>query len=123
VKINLLKIARTLAIAYIAFISLFSLDIFGQGYSFWETIIGLFMHLLPSFALILVLIISWKKPLTGGVLFFLIALAFTFAFRTYSQVSTFVLISAPLYIISVVYFLSDKALLDKKLKVFAKKLH
>ena len=122
-KKNLQKIARALTIAYIGFISLFALDIFGQGYSFWETIVGLFMHLLPSFALILILIISWKKPFRGGSVFFLIALAFTLAFRTYGQVSTFFLISAPLYIISVIYFLSDKALLDKKLKVFGKKLH
>ncbi|MDP2933260.1 MAG: hypothetical protein Q8N81_03960, partial [bacterium] len=55
---------------------LFALDIFGQGYNFWQTIVGLFMHLIPSFVLILVLLVAWKKEILGGWLY--IGLGFIF---------------------------------------------
>ncbi|MFA6888436.1 MAG: hypothetical protein WC254_02990 [Candidatus Woesearchaeota archaeon] len=60
---------RILAIIAILFISMFALDIFGNGYTFLETIIGLFMHLIPSFILTIILIIAWKYELIGGILF------------------------------------------------------
>jgi len=38
---------RIIAILFIVFISLFALDVFIEGYGFWETIVALFMHLVP----------------------------------------------------------------------------
>lgn len=60
---------RILAMCAILFISMFALDIFGNGYTFLETIVGLFMHLIPSFILTIILIIAWKYELVGGILF------------------------------------------------------
>ena len=48
---------------------MFSLDIFGNNYSFWETIIGLFMHNIPVFILAIVLWISWKHEIVWGIAF------------------------------------------------------
>ena len=50
-------IARILAIALIAFFSLFALDVFGQPGWF----LGLIMHLIPSFILIIITVIAWKN--------------------------------------------------------------
>jgi len=63
---------RTLAILFILFLSLFSLDIFDGNYGFWETILGLFMHNIPSMVLLIILIISWKYELVGGIIFNLV---------------------------------------------------
>ena len=60
---------RLLAILAILFVSMFALDIFGQGYTFLETVVGLFMHLIPSFILAIILIIAWRYELIGGILF------------------------------------------------------
>jgi hypothetical protein len=62
---------RILSIIFIIFLSLFSLDVFGTKLGFWGTILGLFMHNIPSLVLLGVLIISWKHEIVGGVAFIL----------------------------------------------------
>ena len=60
---------RILSIAFILFLALFSLDIFGNGLNFWQTVIALFMHNIPSLILLITLLISWKYELFGGIIF------------------------------------------------------
>ncbi|MFA5259216.1 MAG: hypothetical protein WC979_07375 [Candidatus Pacearchaeota archaeon] len=67
---------RILTILFILFISLFALDVFGNNYTFLETVQGLFMHLIPSMILIVFLIIAWKHEWVGAVGFFLFALLY-----------------------------------------------
>jgi len=62
---------RILAILFIIFLAIFSLDVFGNDYTFWETVTGLFMHNIPSLILLIVLIISWKHEIVGGIGFIL----------------------------------------------------
>jgi hypothetical protein len=62
---------RILSIIFIIFLSIFSLDIFGNGYTFWQTVLGLFMHNIPSLVLLIILIISWKHEIVGGIAFIL----------------------------------------------------
>ncbi|MBS3099731.1 hypothetical protein J4463_00770 [Candidatus Pacearchaeota archaeon] len=71
VKINkfIFWTPRILAILFILFLALFSLDVFDGNYGFWETFLGLFMHNLPSLILLIILIISWKHELVGAVAF------------------------------------------------------
>ena len=58
---------RVLSILFIAFIALFALDVFDAGYSLWETIVALFMHLLPNLALLAVVILAWRWPWVGAI--------------------------------------------------------
>jgi hypothetical protein len=60
---------RVLAILFIAFISLFALDVFGAGYSPWETLVALTMHLIPTFLLIAVVAAAWRWPWVGTLAF------------------------------------------------------
>jgi hypothetical protein len=60
---------RILCILAILFISLFAGDAFSPELSFWQQVNALFMHLIPSFVLILFLVIAWKRELIGGILF------------------------------------------------------
>jgi hypothetical protein len=63
---------RILAILFLLFLAMFSLDVFGNGYTFWQTVLGLFMHNIPVFILLAALIISWKKnEVVGGIAFIL----------------------------------------------------
>lgn len=57
---------RILAILFIAFISLFALDAFDSPQWF----LALIMHLIPSFILVAITIVSWKHEMLGGCLFF-----------------------------------------------------
>jgi len=67
---------RILSIAFILFLSLFSLDIFGQGYNFWETIVGLFMHNILLIILTIFLVVFWKKDFYEAIVFSITALFF-----------------------------------------------
>ncbi|MBK8046515.1 MAG: hypothetical protein IPK16_04895 [Anaerolineales bacterium] len=60
---------RVLSILFIAFISLFALDVFGAGYSPWETLVALTMHLIPTFLLIVVVVAAWRWPWVGALAF------------------------------------------------------
>jgi len=75
---------RIISILFILFLALFSLDIFGNNYTFWETVLGLFMHNIPSLVLLIILIISWKHELVGAIGFFLGGLLYMFL--TLSQI-------------------------------------
>ena len=104
----LTSLSRTLAILYIAFISMFALDVFGSGYGIWGTTIALFMHLIPSFILIACLLVAWKRPVIGGELFLAMGVVFTFWFRTYQRLDIFMMISLPLLIIGILFIINGK---------------
>lgn len=65
---------RILCILAILFISVFALDAFQPDLTFWQQIQGFIMHLIPSFVLLLFLLIAWKWELIGGVIFVLMGL-------------------------------------------------
>jgi len=67
---------RILAILYILFLALFSLDVLDMNIGFWETAAGLFIHNIPALLLLVVLIISWRHEIVGGAVFTLAAMAF-----------------------------------------------
>lgn len=56
---------RILSILFIAFISIFALDVFSEPQWF----LALIMHLIPSFILIALTIIAWKYERLGGFIF------------------------------------------------------
>ncbi len=62
---------RVLSIVFILFLILMSLDVFEADYKFWEKILALFVHNIPAIILLVVLIISWKQDLVGGISFIL----------------------------------------------------
>lgn len=67
---------RILSILFLLFLAMFSLDIFDANYDFWGTVLGLFMHNIPVLVLLVVLIISWKYEIVGGIVFILAGLLY-----------------------------------------------
>jgi len=62
---------RILSILFLLFLAMFSLDVFEGGYGFWGAILALFMHNIPVLVLLIILIISWKHEIVGGIGFIL----------------------------------------------------
>lgn len=62
---------RIISIIFILFMTLFSLDVFETGLTFWQTLGALLLHNIPSFFLTAILIISWKYEIVGGIAFIL----------------------------------------------------
>jgi len=65
---------RLLCILAILFISIFALDAFSPELSLWQQIGAFLMHLIPSFILLALLILAWKKEFIGGIIFIIIGL-------------------------------------------------
>ncbi|MCX6760027.1 MAG: hypothetical protein NTW46_01640 [Candidatus Nealsonbacteria bacterium] len=62
---------RILSIIFICFLALFSLDVISPELNFWQIAVGLFMHNIPVFVLLIILLISWKHEIVGGIVFIL----------------------------------------------------
>ena len=69
---------RILSIIFICFLALFSLDTFSLGLNFWGTILGLIIHNIPTFILIIILIVSWKHEIVGAIAFILAGLIYIY---------------------------------------------
>lgn len=67
---------RILAIVFVLFLAMFSLDIFEGNYGFWGTILGLFMHNIPALILLAVTIIAWKREIVGAIVFILFGMLY-----------------------------------------------
>ena len=60
---------RILGILFALFISIFALDAFSEGIPFPEAMVGFLIHLVPTYIIIIILLIAWKWGLVGGILF------------------------------------------------------
>ncbi|MDD5182472.1 MAG: hypothetical protein PHC66_04905 [Candidatus Nanoarchaeia archaeon] len=104
---------RVLSILFILFLSVFALDIFDMSLGIWGTIVGLFMHLIPNFLLIGILVVAWKWERIGGILFIVLGIVFTLFFQTYQNIMSFLLISGPVFLVGIL-FIVDWYIANKK---------
>ena len=100
---------RVLSILFALFISLLALDVFGEGYNFWETLVALFMHLIPTFILVAVLAIAWRWERVGAALF--LALAIIYLVLTDGRMLT---IPIPLIVVSLLFLVSWRVTLKPR---------
>jgi hypothetical protein len=68
---------RIFCILVILFISMFALDSFDPKFTLWQQLVALFMNLIPTWILIIFLVIAWKWELAGGIFLAIVALGFT----------------------------------------------
>ena len=96
---------RGLGILIAVFVSLFALDVFAEGYSFWETIGALLMHLIPTFVILVVLGIAWRWEWIGGFLFVVLGVLYITLFWEPSNLPAYLLISGPLFLAGILFLL------------------
>ena len=99
---------RILCIVFTILISFFALDVFGESKSVWETILALLLHLIPTFILIAILVITWRREWIGGILFSL--LGFTYIINMWGQfpLMTYIVVAGPLIITGILFLLNWK---------------
>lgn len=95
---------RILGILFILFVSLFALDIFEMKLSTWETFVGLFVHLLPSIAMILALVLAWRWEWIGAAFFFVVGAWFLYI-STPGDVMYYIVFNGVPLVIAVCFFL------------------
>lgn len=111
----ILWLPRLLCICAILFISMFSLDAFEPGMPFGQQILNFIMHLIPSFVLLLLLWIAWKKPYLGGILFavagivmspFVYTLNYNRTHSIWISSSIILMITVPFIVIGILFIMS-----------------
>ena len=99
---------RVFCIALAAFISVFAADVFEHAGGFWQTVLVLLLHLIPTFVIVGVLVASWRREWIGGVL--LIALAVLYVVwarnRPFFGWTVFLLIPGPLLLTGALFLLN-----------------
>lgn len=100
-------IARILAVLYILFIGMFSLDVFSEGIGAWRVLVGFLIHNIPAFILIAVLGTAWKYPRIGGIGFLLCGVAMVFFVRRVDLWGALIF-SSPLGVIGALFLGSGK---------------
>ena len=115
---TLFWLPRILGIAAILFVSYFSLDAFEHGPPLWQQIPVFLIHNIPSYILILALILAWKKELIGGIIFTLFGII-TSPFIYYLNIhrnhsvkdslTVVLLITFPFIIIGILFIVSHLA--------------
>ena len=97
---------RILCLLFAVFLSLFALDVFDQGYGFWETVLALLMHLIPTGIVLVVLAVSWRWERIGAILFMALGIWYLLTAWGRFHWSAYVVISGPLLLIGVLFLAS-----------------
>ncbi|MFA4932211.1 MAG: hypothetical protein WC625_04865 [Caldisericia bacterium] len=100
--VTLIWIARILMVAFILFLTMFSLDVFSMEGTLFEQLGGFVMHSIPSLILVAVLLVSWRNPLLTGILVLASAVAFALHWRLRGIVE-FATIILPLVVVGILF--------------------
>ena len=97
---------RVLGICFAGFVSIFALDVFSEGYTFWETIGALLMHLVPTYIVVVALLLAWRWEWIGALLF--IGLSVFYIVWVWGRFPwvTYLVISGPLFVTGVLFLLN-----------------
>jgi prepilin signal peptidase PulO-like enzyme (type II secretory pathway) len=85
--------------------TIFSFDVFGGDDSFGLKMLGFLVHNIPVLILIVILIISWKWEMAGGVLFILASISGTVFFHSFSGNPGSLIVIAPFLLIGILFIL------------------
>jgi len=93
---------RILSILFVIFLSLFALDVFGE-FSGWDLVVALFMHLIPSFVLLLVILIAWRRDLVGAFVFIAGGFFYIWVAGLNRPISWYLAISGPAFLVGILF--------------------
>jgi hypothetical protein len=103
---------RILGILAILFMMMFSLDCFGENEPLKDQLICIFMHNIPAFVCIVVLIFAWKWELIGGILFILVFIAAGIFFDSFIKNPASLIVISPFLLTGVLFIVNYR--LNKK---------
>jgi len=106
---------RGLAIVFIAFISLFALDVFAEDYPMGEKIVAFLIHLLPTFILVAILIIAWKWEQLGGLIFIALGVYYLFLMVGHEiPIASYLILPGLFFIIGILFLFCNLKLKPKE---------
>jgi len=105
VSLLLLWLPRVLTILFALFISIFALDVFGEGLGFWKTVTALLIHLIPTVVILLLLAVAWRRDWVGAIAYISLGVLYLVIAWGRFHWSAYAAISGPLLLIGLLFFL------------------
>ena len=99
---------RLLCLLFAGFISLFALDVFAENHGFWNTLLALLIHLIPTGLLLLILAVTWRWEWVGGLLFPALGAFYIIAFWGRFHWSAYAILSGSLFLLGALFLLGWK---------------
>jgi hypothetical protein len=102
---------RILGIIFVLFLIMFSLDVFEPGLTAWQIAIGLLIHNIPALFLLIILIISWRHEIVGGIVFILVGLLYILMLVMNSKLEWYMLswsvtIAGPAFLVGILFIVN-----------------
>jgi hypothetical protein len=97
---------RIVCILFALLLSLFSLDVFGQGLGFKDLLIAAVMHQFPAVIMIVVLAVAWRWEWVGAVLYAAAGLLYAVLAVARGQGFWTLAIAGPLLLLAVLFLLN-----------------
>jgi hypothetical protein len=94
---------RVLGILFAMFLSMFALDVFGEGHGFGETILALLIQLAPTYIVVIALVFAWRWEWIGAILFNALAVFYVVWAWGRFPLITYLSISGPLVLVGVLF--------------------
>ena len=97
---------RILCILFAVFVSMFAADVFGDGYGFWKTVVAFLIHLVPTYIVIIALVVAWRREWIGAILFIGLAVFYlVWAWGRFTWI-TYLVMSGPLFLVGVLFLVN-----------------
>ena len=100
----MLWMPRMFGMALGLFLALFALDAFETGEPLWRNVAGFLVHLVPSFLVLVLVGLSWRREWIGGFAF--LALSIAYAVMVGFRLDWVFAISGPLVLVGLMFLWS-----------------
>ena len=81
------------------------MDVFREGQGVWQIVVELFMHLIPAFLVIGLLVLSWRWEIVGAVAFCALAVLYVVLAWGRFPLVAYLTISGPLALVGILFFI------------------
>ena len=105
-KKSLFWTPRVLCILFALFLSMFALDVFGEGKGVWETTLALLIHLVPVYIVGIVLAVAWRWEWVGAVGFIGLAVLYVVWASGRFPLSVYIVIAGPMVLVALLFLLN-----------------
>jgi hypothetical protein len=95
---------RVLGLFYAGFITIFAADVFDERLGFWQTLVAILIHLIPTFLVLAAVAIGWLWDLAGAASF--VALGLLYAANCWNHPAWILIIGGPTFVIGLLFFLN-----------------
>jgi hypothetical protein len=85
---------------------MFALDVFGEGHGFWQTVGAFLIHLVPTYVVVIALVVAWHREWIGAIIFNGLAVFYLiWAWDRFTWV-TYLAISGPLFLVGALFLIN-----------------